>query len=60
MNTLVLTNRDLLELSMLTRSQLEFFVKNKLKTAGFNLDKPIEMQNDPSTGNTIYTQKEDE
>jgi hypothetical protein len=59
MNTLVLTNRDLLELSMLTKSQLEFFVKHKLKTAGFNLDKLIEMRDDPSTGNTIYTQKED-
>jgi hypothetical protein len=57
MKTLVLTNRDILELSMLDKATLEFFMKQRFRSAGFDLRKTITRWYEPSTGDTIYSQK---
>lgn len=53
-----LTRREMLEISMLTNYQLEFYMKNKFRSAGMDVGQPISSWRDPETGDFIYSQEE--
>lgn len=59
MKKLRITSEEILNLSMLTNKQYEWFMKKKLENAGFDLKGIISSHDDPETNSIIYTQKED-
>lgn len=53
-----LTRKEMREILDLPNYTHEFYMNNKLRHAGFDTKKPIEMWDDPKTGDVVYRQED--